>query len=175
MTTLPASALAVSANGPHITSVADIVRDRLPAQGKRPAIRYDDGDTYRTLNYLDYLDNVRRAIQVLHTAEAKQQIVCTFVKNRPEWDMLALATVYTGNILFPLDTKMNDAELAHLLELSPPDVVLHLVARGDEDEEDCRNQHRTREERVVVRSFEFAAAVGILNEEVYARCEGVAD
>lgn len=124
MTTLLESAPAVSVDERHITSVADIVRDRLPAQGKRPAIRYDDGGTYRTLSYVDYLDNIKRAIQVLDAAEAKQQIVCTFVKNRPEWDMLALATVYTGNILFPLDTKMHDAELAHLLELSPPDVVL---------------------------------------------------
>jgi long-subunit acyl-CoA synthetase (AMP-forming) len=57
-------------------------------------------------------------------ASDRQQVISTFVQNRPEWDMLALATLYTGNILFPLDTKMNDDGLAHLLAHSPPDVVL---------------------------------------------------
>lgn len=107
-----------------IVSVADIVRDRFPTYGTQPAIRYDDGGTYRTLDYVDYLGNVGRALQVMPPAEERQQVICTFVLNRPEWDMLALASLYTGNILFPLDTKMNDEELAHLLEQSPPDLVL---------------------------------------------------
>ena len=114
----------VATHEQHITSVADIVRDRLPSYGKRPAIRYDDGNTYQTLNFMDYVGNIGRALQAVNTGETQQQIICTFVQNRPEWDMLALASLYTGNILFPLDTKMNDKELTHLLMQSPPDVVL---------------------------------------------------
>ncbi len=108
----------------HITSVADIIRDRLPSHGKRPAIRYDDGNTYRTLDFMDYVGNVARALPVLDADESRQLVICTFVMNRPEWDMLALASLYTGNILFPLDTKTDDDELLHLLTLSPPDIVL---------------------------------------------------
>ena len=110
----------VATHEQHITSVADIVRDRLPSYGKRPAIRYDDGNTYQTLNFMDYVGNIGRALQAVNTGETQQQIICTFVQNRPEWDMLALASLYTGNILFPLDTKMNDNELTHLLMQSPP-------------------------------------------------------
>ncbi len=73
---------------------------------------------------MDYVGNIGRALQVVVALPSKQQIICTFVQNRPEWDMLALASLYTGNILFPLDTKMHDEEVAHLLMLSPPDVVL---------------------------------------------------
>lgn len=108
-----------------ISSVADIVRDRLPASGRRPAIRYDDGGTYQTVDFVDYVGNIRRALQVVNTDDSdEQQVICTFVMNRPEWDMVALASLYSGNIIFPLDTKMHDAELAHLLGQSPPDVVL---------------------------------------------------
>jgi long-chain acyl-CoA synthetase len=107
-----------------IESVAEIVRDRLPSFGARAAIRYDDGSTYRTLDYSEYLGNVGRALNILSCDNDRQQIICTFLMNRPEWDMMALASMYTGNILFPLDTKMHDGELAHLLRQSPPDVVL---------------------------------------------------
>ncbi|HEX9727016.1 MAG TPA: AMP-binding protein [Gemmatimonadales bacterium] len=122
------SALAMTveseSGGSRVTSVADIIRDRLPSYGTRPAVRYDDGTGYRTLDYASYVANVRRALQAVDRDEARQRIVCTFVKNRPEWDMVALASLYSGNILFPLDTKMEDGELVHLLEHSPPDVVL---------------------------------------------------
>ena len=125
MTTMMAEpARKVATHEQRITSVADIVRGRLPSYGKRPAIRYDDGNTYQTLNFIDYVGNIGRALQVVNSVESQQQIICTFVQNRPEWDMLALASLYTGNILFPLDTKMNDKELTHLLMQSPPDVVL---------------------------------------------------
>ena len=113
----------VSAREQSIASVADIVRERLPAYGARPAIRYDDGNTYKTLDFMDYLGNIRRALQAVADGD-KQQILCTFVMNRPEWDMFALASLYTGNILFPLDTKMHDEELSHLLLQSPPHVVM---------------------------------------------------
>lgn len=111
-----------------IRSVADIVTELLPAHGDRPGVRYDDGATYRTLTFTDILRNVSRAVGVIGDATDRQQVVCTFTKNRPEWDMMALASLYTGNILFPLDTDMNDEELAHLLGQSPPDVVLVSVA-----------------------------------------------
>lgn len=124
MTGTAAVTVAAPGDTRSIGSVAEIIRDRLPAYGRHPAIRYDDGTTYRTLTFAEYVDNVKRVLRLFATGESRQAVVCTFVKNRPEWDMLALASLYTGNILFPLDTKMHDAELAHLLRLSPPDIVL---------------------------------------------------
>lgn len=107
-----------------IRSVAEIVNRLLSEHGDRAAVRYDDGDSYRTLTFGDTRRNVARALNVIGPTDQRQQVICTFVKNRPEWDMMALASLYAGNVLFPLDTDMNDAELTHLLRQSPPDVVL---------------------------------------------------
>jgi len=99
--------------------------DRLfPAWGTRPAIRYDDGQTYVTLGFDEYLRNTRRMIAFLAADADRPRVIATFVKNRPEWDMVALATFYCGCILFPLDTTFNDDELKRLLLTSPPDDVL---------------------------------------------------
>ena len=105
-------------------SVAEIVDTLLPAFGTRPAIRYDDGQTYVTLRFDEYVKNVRRMISFFGCDGDEPRVVATFVKNRPEWDMVALATFYSGRILFPLDTNFNDAELKQLLATSPPDYVL---------------------------------------------------
>jgi long-chain acyl-CoA synthetase len=125
MTTLAKPVRKGSVGRQSIASVADIVRDRLPASERRPAIRYDDGSAYQTVDFVEYVGNIRRALQVVSSDDSEeQQVICTFVKNRPEWDMVALASLYSGNILFPLDTKMHDAELRHLLTMNPPHVVL---------------------------------------------------
>lgn len=107
-----------------LQSVAEIVDRLLPSFGTRPAIRYDDGHTYVTLRFDEYLANVRRMISFFGRNGDVPRVVATFVKNRPEWDMVALATFYSGCILFPLDTNFNDVELRQLLGTSPPDYVL---------------------------------------------------
>ena len=93
MTTIARPVPTASGYEQHFTSVADIIRDRLPAYGKRPAIRYDDGCTYKTLDFIAYVGNIRRALQVVGTGGSKQQIICTCVQNRPEWDMMAMASL----------------------------------------------------------------------------------
>ncbi len=111
-----------------VSSVADIVQSLLPGFGNRPAIRYDDGTTYRTVGYLEYVGNIHRALRLFQADDDAQRVVCTFVQNRPEWDMMALSAIHSGNILFPLDSKMFDEEVKHLLRLSAPDVVLVSLA-----------------------------------------------
>jgi long-chain acyl-CoA synthetase len=54
----------------------------------------------------------------------EQRVIATYCKNRIEWDMVAMATFYTANTIFPLDTKTNQEELKHLLRLNPPDYIL---------------------------------------------------
>lgn len=107
-----------------IASVADILDTQLPAYGNRPAIRYDQGERYDALGFDDYLNHVRAMIQYFARSGIENKIVATFCKNRVEWDMVAMATFYRANALFPLDTKTNAVELAHLLELNPPDYIL---------------------------------------------------
>ncbi|HIC62664.1 MAG TPA: hypothetical protein EYO91_00435 [Gemmatimonadetes bacterium] len=128
MTAMLASSRSDNRRDQQISSIADIIRNRLSSFGNRTAIRYDDGSTYKTVNFMEYVGNIDRTLRLFLPPRENQYVVCTFVMNRPEWDMVALATLYSGNILFPLDTKMFDAEVKHLLEKSTPDFVLVSLA-----------------------------------------------
>lgn len=107
-----------------ITSIADIVDQHLPTYGHRAAIRIDIGNTYITLDFDQYLQYLHSMIRWFQIRNLEHQIIATFCKNRVEWDMVAMATFYTANTLFPLDTKMNATELHHLLSMNPPDYIL---------------------------------------------------
>lgn len=107
-----------------ISSVAEIVDKQLPAYGNRDAIRFDTGNTYATLEFDEYLAYLHVMIRWIQTSNLENKVIATFCKNRIEWDMTAMATFYTANTIFPLDTKMNDTELRHLLSMNPPDYIL---------------------------------------------------
>ncbi len=107
-----------------LDSVAEIVSRCLPGHGHRTAIRFDNGESYTSVTYDAYLEDAHRMIAYFRDQGAEQRVVATLVKNRPEWDMTALGALYTANVLSPLDTKMDDEELRHLLGICPPDYVL---------------------------------------------------
>jgi len=107
-----------------IESVADIVDRQLPTYGKRSAIRFDTGETYASLSFLEYQRYLKAMVQFFQSEGVERKVIAIFCKNRVEWDMTAMAGFYCANILFPLDTKMNDVELTHLLKKNPPDYVL---------------------------------------------------
>jgi len=107
-----------------IASVADIVDRQLPSYGKRSAIRFDTGHTYASLSFTEYQRYLKAMIGFFERRGAERMVIATFCKNRVEWDMTAMAGFYRANVLFPLDTKMNDVELTHLLKTNPPDYVL---------------------------------------------------
>ena len=94
----------------RVDALADVIRRHIPTYVDRTAIRYDDGKAYRAIGFADYSLALNALIPYFAGFESK--VVATFCKNRPEWDYVALSTFYTGNILFPLDTKTNDRELA---------------------------------------------------------------
>ncbi len=108
----------------RIAGVGDLVGHQLESYGDRPAIRMDVGDRYATVSFSDYRRRVLSMVGYFQRAGAVQKVVATLCKNRLEWDMTALAAFHTANILFPLDTKFNDAEFEHLMRLSPPDYAL---------------------------------------------------
>jgi long-subunit acyl-CoA synthetase (AMP-forming) len=116
------------ANVADLVSVAEIVSDWLPRYRRRTAIRFDNGESYTSLEFDAYLENVQRMVCYLRGQGAEQRVIATFVKNRPEWDMTAFGSLYTANILFPLDTSIYREELRHLLRLSPTEYILVSVA-----------------------------------------------
>jgi len=126
MISLTSTKTQVRSNKLEIKSVAEVVTERLQLYDKRPVIRIDNGKNYDNVFCDDYLQNIYRMISFLNEKGDinKQKVISTFVKNRPEWDMTAFATLYTANILFPLDTKMNDEELKNILTVNPPDFML---------------------------------------------------
>jgi long-subunit acyl-CoA synthetase (AMP-forming) len=108
-----------------IRTIADVILERLPRYGNGPVIRYDDGSRYVNVPLETYLDGIGRMSRFLEKAGAgRQAVVATFCKNRPEWDATAFAAMLTGNILFPLDIKMNREELVRLFSSCPPDYIL---------------------------------------------------
>lgn len=112
-----------------IQSIPDIVDGHLNTYSNRPAIRYDTGTTYATVYFDAYLGHLNATIRAIKARGLEQKIFATLCNNRLEWDVTALAVFYTANILFPLDTKFNDAELKHLLSINPPDYVLVSLAQ----------------------------------------------
>ncbi len=107
-----------------LASIADLLGSRMAQHGNRVATRHDEGDRYVDTTYAEALVNARALGHWFLARVAPQQLVVTLCKNRPEWDMIALAVFHTANILCPLDTTMNQAELDGLLSLRPPDVML---------------------------------------------------
>lgn len=114
-----------------IDQLSDIVDMYLPQYAQKVAIRYDKGDYYHSLTYADYLPYIRAFIGFLKEGKVEQKVIATLCKNRLEWDMAALASFYTANILFPIDTKTNAVELEHLLSIVPPDYILLSRAQLD--------------------------------------------
>lgn len=107
-----------------ISSLAEIIDVQLPAYGDRVSIRYDNGDNYETLTFAEYLSAVKGMTQFFMNESIEGKVIATFCKNRIEWDMVGMATMYRGNALFPLDTKTPQEELEHLLVMNPPDYML---------------------------------------------------
>ncbi|MDH5524651.1 MAG: AMP-binding protein [Desulfobulbaceae bacterium] len=115
-----------------IKSISDIIDKQLTSYGTRPAIRFDTGEGYEKISFNKYLSYIKTMIAFFQKENHNQQkVVATFCKNRIEWDMAALGSFYTGNIIFPLDTKTNPKELEHLLTLCPPDYIVISCAQLD--------------------------------------------
>lgn len=112
-----------------IRSIADIVDGHLHTYSNRPAIRYDTGTTYATVCFDAYLGHLNATIRAIKARGLEQKVFATLCNNRLEWDVTALAVFYTANILFPLDTKLNDTELKHVLSINPPDYILVSLAQ----------------------------------------------
>lgn len=107
-----------------IRSIADIVDGHLNTYSNRPAIRYDTGTTYVTVGFDAYLGHLNATIRAIKARGLEQKVFATLCNNRLEWDVTALAVFYTANILFPLDTQLNETELKHVLSINPPDYIL---------------------------------------------------
>lgn len=107
-----------------IRSVADILDHQIGSYGDRACIRYDTGTGYAGFGFADYAARIRRMVRYFQAEGAQGKVVMTLCKNRIEWDMVALSTFYTANILQPLDTKTNPVEMEHLLSFGRPDYVL---------------------------------------------------
>lgn len=107
-----------------IAAVSDVVDLCFESYANRPAIVFDDGAAYTKIYFREYAHAAKAVIRYLQAEQCSQQVLSTFTKNRFEWDMYAHGSFYTANRLFPIDTKINEVELLHILAASPPDRVM---------------------------------------------------
>ncbi len=142
-----------------ISNVSEIVDLHLKTYGTRPAIRFDVGTGYRTMNFQEYLGYIQAMISFLEEQDEKQKVIATLCKNRVEWDMVAMASFYTANIIFPLDTKTNPVELDHLLGLCKPDYILTSFAQLPRVRE-LSTRHRLHAKILVADIFEVFEDIG---------------
>ena len=105
-------------------SIGDLLWSTLARHGDAVATRHDMGESYLDTTYAEALENSSALARWFLARPNSQQLVVTLCKNRPEWDMTALAVFHTANILCPLDITMNQQELEGLLSLRPPDIML---------------------------------------------------
>src|ERR1700746_2208970 len=86
-----------------LASIADLLGSVLARHGDAVATRHDAGESYVDTTYAEVLANASTLARWFLARPAPQQLVVTLCKNRPEWDMTALAVFHTANILCPLD------------------------------------------------------------------------
>ena len=97
--------------------------------GAAPAMRYEDGDTWKSLSYGDLLDRVRSAAKALLEAgvEAGDR-VGIFSPNRPEWSIADFAILSVGAVSVPIYAT-NTAKQAQYVVA---DAGLSVVFVGDQ-------------------------------------------
>jgi long-chain acyl-CoA synthetase len=80
------------------------------------AIRFKDGDQYRTFTYRELVSNVASVARALaQLGIAKGDRVALLSENRPEWVFSYLAVTSLGSVIVPLDAQLTDKEVAVLL------------------------------------------------------------
>lgn len=104
--------------------------------GKQPqqvALRYKSRAGWEALTYAELLRRVRCVSEALvHVGIKPGDRVALFLKNSPEWVEIYLGIVSIGAIAVPVDAKLQEREVAHVLRDSeakvlftpPPGVVL---------------------------------------------------
>ncbi len=118
-----------------ISSGTEIVDLQLPAYEKQDTIHFDSAGTNASLGFDDYLSYLHMMIRWFQAHNLENKVIATFSQNRIEWDITAMATFYTTNTLFPLDTKMDETELLQLLSINLPDYILVSPAQLNRVEE----------------------------------------
>jgi len=108
----------------RIDSISDVVDLCFDAYASRPAIVHDTGAGYEKIHFGEYAHAVKAMVRFLQARPGSGKVLGTFCKNRFEWDVYAHASFYTANRLFPIDTKINDVEMLHILGISQLDTVL---------------------------------------------------
>lgn len=121
----------------RIDSIREVVDLCFDSYSTRPAIVYDQGERYKTIQFSEYAYAAKAMIRFLQARQDSGKVLSTFSKNRFEWDMYAHASFYTANRLFPIDTKINEVELLHILAASPPDMVMVSMPEYERFKKSC--------------------------------------
>lgn len=101
-----------------------LLLDACERRGNAVALRFKQDGAWHTLSYRDVLRRSRHVAEVLHALHVRPgDKVGLFLPNVPEWPEIYFGIVGLGATAVPVDAKLTDQEVSHVLRDSECGVV----------------------------------------------------
>ena len=97
-------------------TLKELLAQSVQQRGDGVALRYKQQERWHTVSYLELLARVRRVTEVLGRHNIKPgDRVAIFNENSPEWPEIYFGIVGMGATAVPVDAKLQDQEVSHIL------------------------------------------------------------
>lgn len=98
------------------TTLLDLFWERARTLGDRPAMRYRDGDRWRTISWVAYGRTVRALTAALLASGVRPgERVAILASNRPEWHMADVAILSAGAVSVPVYPTSAGSQVEYVL------------------------------------------------------------
>ena len=106
-------------------TIKELLAKSVQQRGDSVALRYKRKECWETVSYHELLARVRHVAEVLHRFHIKPgDRVAIFSENVPEWPVVYFGIVGIGAIAVPVDAKLQEQEVAHILRDSGAQLLL---------------------------------------------------
>jgi long-chain acyl-CoA synthetase len=97
-------------------TIKEMLEQSVERRGNAVAMRYKDDGTWHDISYRQLMGRVRQVAEILGDLDVKSgDRVALYRENSPEWPEIYLGIVSTGAIAVPIDAKLQEQEVAHIL------------------------------------------------------------
>ncbi len=106
-------------------TIRDLLAESVERRGDAVAIRYKADNQWHTVSYRELLSRARAVAEMLHRLGVKKgSRVALYSENSPEWPEIYFGIVGLGATAVPVDAKLQEQEVAHILLDSATCVVV---------------------------------------------------
>lgn len=106
-------------------TIRDLLAESVERRGDAVAIRYKSDNQWHTFSYRELLSRARAVAEMLHRLGVKKgSRVALYSENSPEWPEIYFGIVGLGATAVPVDAKLQEQEVAHILLDSATCVVV---------------------------------------------------